>query len=122
MKPYLDKVGPMGSVFAVLCCIGTPGLLPFLSAIGAGFLANDAILLALLVFFLTVSMVGLYYSFEMHKNRWPMIMGGIGSLFILSSTYGWFLKSLVYVGLVGLVGTSVWNLVLKKRCQLTEQP
>jgi mercuric ion transport protein len=122
MKPYLDKVGPLGSIFAALCCIGTPGLLAFLSAVGAGFLMNDAILLPLLVFFLTASMAGLYYSFKAYRNRWPVIMGGISSLFILFFTYGWFLKPLVYLGLVGLVGTSVWNLVLKKRCQLTEQP
>lgn len=51
MKAYLDKVGPLGSIFAALCCIGTPGLVAFLSAIGVGFLINDAILLPLLVFF-----------------------------------------------------------------------
>lgn len=122
MKAYFDRVGPLGSIFAALCCIGTPGLLAFLSAIGVGFLINDAILLPLLVFFLAVSLAGLYYSLKTHRNRWPMIVGGISSLLVLFFTYGWFLKPGVYLGLAGLVGTSVWNLVLKKRCQLEEQP
>jgi mercuric ion transport protein len=121
MKTYLDKVGPLGTIFAALCCIGTPGLLAFLSAMGVGFLISDALLLPLLILFLAISMAGLYYSFKTHKNRWPVILGGISSLLILFFIYGWFLKPLVYLGLVGLVGTSVWNLVLKKRCLFTEQ-
>lgn len=120
MKAYLDKVGPLGTIFTALCCIGTPGLLAFLSAIGVGFLINDAILLPLLILFLAVSMTGLYSSYKSHKNLWPMILGGISSLFILFFAYGWFLKPMVYLGLAGLVGTSVWNMVLKKRCQLME--
>jgi len=51
MKAYFDKIGPLGSIFAALCCIGTPGLLAFLTAIGAGFLLTDLILLPLLILF-----------------------------------------------------------------------
>jgi mercuric ion transport protein len=117
MKAYLDKVGPIGTIFTALCCIGTPGLLAFLSAIGAGFLINDAILLPLLVFFLAVSMAGLYSSYKDHANRWPVVLGGISTISILFFTYGWFLQSLVYLGLAGLVGSSVWNIFLRRRSQ-----
>jgi mercuric ion transport protein len=120
MKAYFDKVGPLGSIFAALCCIGTPGLLAFLSAIGAGFLINDAILLPLLVFFLAVSMAGLYYSFKAHRNRWPFVLGGISSLLIIFFIYGLFFKPLVYPGLAGLVGVSVWNVFLKRRCEAAQ--
>lgn len=120
MKAYFDKVGPLGSIFAAMCCIGTPGLLAFLSAIGVGFLINDAILLPLLVFFLAVTMTGLYYSFKMHKGRWPVILGGMSSIFIIFFSFGWFLKPMVYVGLAGLVGASAWNLLLKRRCEAVQ--
>lgn len=120
MKAYFDKVGPLGSIFTALCCIGTPGLLAFLSAIGIGFLINDAILLPLLIVFLGVSITGLYYSFKMHKTRWPLILGGISSIFIIFFIYGWFLKPMVYLGLAGLVGSSVWNVLLKRRCEVTQ--
>ncbi len=120
MKAYFDKIGPLGTIFTALCCIGIPGLLAFLSAIGVGFLINDAILLPLLILFLAVSMTGLYYSFKVHKNRWALILGGISSIFIIFFIYGWFLKPMVYLGLAGLVGTSVWNVLLKRRCGFTK--
>ena len=55
----LDKIGVLGSVFTALCCLGLPALLTILSAVGLGFLINDAILLPLLVIFLAITVVGL---------------------------------------------------------------
>ena len=117
MRKNLDKIGPLGTVLTALCCIGTPGLLTLLSAVGAGFLINDAILLPLLVLFLAVSMAGLYSSFRSHKNLLPVIWGGASSFLILFFAYGWFLKPLVYLGLAGLIGASASNILLKKRCE-----
>ncbi len=118
MKAYLDKIGPLGTIFAALCCIGTPALLAFLSSIGIGFIINDAILLPLLVLFLAVSLMGLYYSYKSHGERWPLILGGISSLFIVLFVYGWFLKPMVYLGLAGIIAASVWNIVLKRHIRL----
>jgi len=115
MKAYFDKIGPLGSIFAALCCIGTPGLLAFLTAIGAGFLLTDLILLPLLILFLGVSMAGLFYSYKSHNNRWPMVLGGISCFLILFFAYGWFIKFMVYAGLAALVGASVWNIFLQRR-------
>jgi len=115
MKAYLDKIGPLGTLFAALCCVGTPGVLAFLSAIGAGFLINDAILLPLLILFLAASLAGLYFSFKRHENRWPLILSGISAFLILFFAYGWFIRPVVYFGAAGLIGTSVWNVFLKRR-------
>jgi mercuric ion transport protein len=101
-------------------CIGTPGLLAFLSAIGVGFLISDAILLPLLVVFLAVSMAGLYYSFKTHSNRWPLRLGGISTILVIFFIYGWFLRPGVYLGLAGLVGVSIWNVFLKRRCETVQ--
>jgi mercuric ion transport protein len=117
VKAYLDKIGPLGTILTALCCIGTPGLLAFLSAIGVGFLINDAILLPLLVIFLAISVMGLYSSIKTHGNRWPLILGGTSSIFVLFFIFGWFLKPMVYVGLIGLVGTSVWNIFLGRHIE-----
>lgn len=121
VKAYLDKIGPLGTIFTALCCIGTPALLGLLSAIGAGFLINDLILVPFLVLSIAVTMMGLYSSYKGHANRGPMILGGISSLFVLFFVFGWFLKPPVYLGLVGLVGASAWNIVLRrsKKHQLT---
>lgn len=114
MKAYLDRIGPLGTLFAALCCIGTPSLLAFLSAIGVGFLINDAILLPLLIIFLAMSVMGLYASYKGHANRWPLILGGLSSIIIVFFIYGWLLRPLVYIGLLGLIGASVWNIFLRK--------
>jgi mercuric ion transport protein len=119
MKAYLDKIGPLGTLFAALCCVGTPGLVAFLSAIGAGFLINDAILLPLLIVFLAASIVGLYFSFKRHENRWPLLLGGVSVFFILFFAYGMFIRPLVYLGLIGLVGASIWNAFLKRRYRIS---
>lgn len=110
MKAYLDKIGPFGTIFTALCCIGTPGLLAFLSAIGAGFLVRGAILLPFLAIFLALSIMGLYSSYKGHTKKWPLILSCISSFFILFFAYGWFIKPMVYVGLAGLVGASVGNI------------
>lgn len=112
MKAYLDKVGPLGTIFTALCCIGTPSLLAFLSAIGVGFLINDLILLPLLVLFLAASIAGLYSSYKSHTNRWPLVVGSTSSILVLFFIFGWFFKPMVYLGLSGLVGTSLWNIYL----------
>lgn len=57
---YLDRIGVGGSIFAALCCLGFPALLSTLSAIGLGFLVNDAILVPLLILFLGITIAGLY--------------------------------------------------------------
>lgn len=59
-KRHLDKIGVGGSLFAALCCLGFPALLAILSAVGLGFLVNDAVLIPLLVLFLLVTLWGLY--------------------------------------------------------------
>ena len=46
---HLDKLGVVGSLIAALCCLGVPTVLSIFTAIGLGFLINDAVLLPLLI-------------------------------------------------------------------------
>ena len=62
MKVPLKSIGFTGSLFSLLCCLGFGPLIAFLSAIGAGFLINDAILAPLLIVFLVLGGVGLGLS------------------------------------------------------------
>ena len=73
-KRNLDKIGIGGSVFAALCCLGFPALLSILSAIGLGFIVNDAILIPLLLLFLAVTLLGLYLGTRHHCG--PSSLGG----------------------------------------------
>jgi mercuric ion transport protein len=68
MMRYLDRIGVGGSLFAALCCLGFPALVSLLSAIGLGFLVNDAILIPLLILFLGLTIAGLYSGVRHHHR------------------------------------------------------
>lgn len=79
---YADKIGLGGSIFTALCCLGFPALLSILSAIGLGFLINDAILLPLLSIFLVITLWGLFSGIRYHGKPQAFFVGLISS-FIL---------------------------------------
>lgn len=105
-------VGMMGSIFAALCCLGTPALLAFLTSIGAGFFIRDVILLPLLVVFLVVTIWGMIRTRETHRQRGPLLVTIVSSVVIVAAV--WFSRPLVILGLVGLIVASVWNMYLQR--------
>ena len=114
IKENLDKVGMPGSIFAALCCIGTPALLAFLVSIGLGFLINDLILLPLLFFFLFLTGYGLAASKKRHGSKEPLMLFGTSAALIVITV--WFSAIGVIISLVGLVGSTVMNIVYRRRC------
>lgn len=111
-KRHLDKIGVGGSLFAALCCLGFPALLAILSAVGLGFLVNDAVLIPLLVLFLMVTLLGLHFGKRHHGSWTPFFVGVIGSA--VTATAVWFGSGwLTGVGIAGLVAGSLLNVWLR---------
>ena len=108
-------IGSLGSIFAALCCIGTLALLAFLTSIGAGFLINDKILIPLLVVFLGISIWGIYKSSKSHERKGSLILVIVSAIFVFVAI--WFSRLLVYIGLVGLITASIWDIYLMKTCK-----
>lgn len=110
-----DKLGTGGSLFAALCCLGTPAILAFLAAIGAGFLVNDLVLLPLLALSLLVALWGLEKGREVHGDGRPLRLGTLGALLLPAGIFvgAW----LVAVGAVLLTGASLWNVAARRRCE-----
>lgn len=111
---YLDRIDVGGSLFAALCCLGFPALVSLLSAIGLGFLVNDAILILLLIVFLGVAIAGLYSGVR-HHHRWAaLIMDAasavITAVFIAIVPHG----VLAGIGIAGLICASLLNVWLQK--------
>jgi mercuric ion transport protein len=108
MKELLKQCSSVGGAgFAGACCLGVTGALSVLTAIGAGFLINDAFLIPLYLGLLGLSVWLLYSSSRSHGNLAPFWAGVAGA--IVAFVGLWILPALVYVGLAVLIGSSVWD-------------
>lgn len=113
LKPYLDRIGVGGSIFAALCCLGFPALLSVLSAIGLGFLINDKILMPLLVLFLLITLYGLYQGKRRHGQPQAFWLGIISAVVTFVFIFVAFVYALAVAGIVGLLAATIWNIVLQ---------
>lgn len=96
-----------GSAFAAACCLGATAVLSALSAIGAGFLINDAILLPAYAALLALSLWLLYRSTRAHGDLRPFWLGVAGCV---AAFAGLFVGAAVVVaGLAVMVSASVWD-------------
>ncbi len=109
---HLEKVGLVGSLFALLCCLGFGPLIALLSAIGAGFLVNDSVLAPLLVFFLVIGSVGLRITYRRHRTPWPLLVHLLSAAVVFIFGFLSFFIPLVWLGVAGLVAASAWDFVL----------
>jgi len=113
-KRHLDQIGVGGSLFAALCCLGFPALLAILSAVGLGFLVNDAVLIPLLVLFLLITLWGLNLGRRHHGSWMPFLIGTAGAVLTFASI--WFGSGLMAgVGIAGLIVASLLNVALRMK-------
>lgn len=115
MKVPLKSIGFTGSLFSLLCCLGFGPLIAFLSAIGAGFLINDAILAPLLIVFLVLGGVGLGLTYRRHRRIGPLAIHLSSGVAVIVFTFMLFLPPLVWLSIVGLLTASLWDFILAKR-------
>ncbi|MGC8492778.1 MAG: MerC domain-containing protein [Syntrophobacteraceae bacterium] len=112
---HLDKVGVVGSLLALLCCLGFGPLIALLSAIGAGFMVHDAVLAPLLVVFLVIGGIGLGVTYRRHRAIGPLVVYTSSATAILISNFVSFVAPLVWLGIFGLIAASVWDYFSGKR-------
>lgn len=102
-------LGSFGATAAGACCLGFAPFLAGLSAVGAGFLINDAILIPLLLLALGFTIWNLARSHRAHGHIGPLYLGAITAVIAFAAL--WFFPPLAYAALVALVGASVWDIV-----------
>jgi hypothetical protein len=98
-----------------MCCLGFGPLIALLSAVGASFLVNDSILAPLLVVMLVLGAVGLFLTRRRHGKNAPLVVHLASALTVFLFTFLKFLGPLVWVGIAGLLGASIWDFILGKR-------
>jgi hypothetical protein len=109
---HLEKLGVIGSIFTLLCCLGFGPLIAFLTAIGAGFIIHDAILAPLLIFFLSRGGIGLFFSYRRHHSYGILVVYIIAAIILISVMFVRYSQPLVWVGVAGLLAASVWDFLV----------
>jgi len=106
--------GGIAGIFTGLCCAGIPLALAFLSGIGLGFLINDFILFPLLFIGLGFMFYAMYYNKKHHLNRNPIYLAIVSTLVLIA---GIFLGNLIWIGVIGLIISTIWDYSLIRRCK-----
>lgn len=109
----LDKVGVAGASLTALCCLGVTAAVSLLSALGLGFMINDAILMPLFAVFIILALSGLAADVR-HHHRWSaflLALAGAAGLVLFAI----FLPSRpgAFLAVAALVAASAWNLRLR---------
>lgn len=102
-----------GAAFAAACCLGVTAALSALTAVGAGFLIHDAILIPLYVALLALSAWLLYRSAKHHARLGPFRLGLAGAVVALAGL--WMHPALVYAGLLAIVAGNVADFIAARR-------
>ena len=110
---FKQITGSLGAVFASLCCLGVGPVLAALTAMGLGFIINDAILIPLLAIFLLIAVWGLKGSRTRHGVNGPFYLGSIGAVAA-------FVGILVFmpvhiIGLAIVIAAAVWDIVILRK-------
>ncbi|MBI3243277.1 MAG: MerC domain-containing protein [Chloroflexi bacterium] len=111
----LRILGAVSSIFVALCCLGVPAVIAALSAIGAGFLINDAILAPLLVVALGITVAGSFFTFRQHHNLWPLGLTIASAVVAFASVYIVYLPVVVYGALAVLILTQIGDFVYQRK-------
>lgn len=112
MHDHIDKAGVLGAAFTALCCLGIPAVLSIVSAVGLGFLINDAILLPLLILSLVVTLWGLFPGWRRHGSAAPLTLAGIASAGLLIFIFVLRSRPFALASIGMLVGVSIANAAL----------
>lgn len=104
--------GSLGSLFVGACCLGLAPLIAALSALGLGFLIRDVVLIPLLVLMLGFTLWALWSSRKFHHLDAPMYLGLASAVVAFAGL--WVYVPLSWVGFIGLVGASIWDLVARR--------
>ncbi len=106
-------VSSIGAGVTGACCLGFAPFLAGLSAIGAGFLINDLILIPLFAVLLGVTLWFLCQSRKRHSRPGPFFLGATGALIAFAAL--WFFTPLSYAGLAAVLGASVWDGIVSRQ-------
>jgi len=72
-------------------------------------LTNDAILGLLLIAFLVTGGAGPGLTYRRHRRLGPLAIHLVSAVVVVLFLFVWFVASLVWLGIAGLLAASLWN-------------
>jgi mercuric ion transport protein len=115
-----DWTGPIGSVFAALCCLGVPWLVAAVTAVGLGFVRADSILWPLMIASILVALWGMWAGYRTHRSYRPLSLGVASGAALVGGVifvHGFPAREMIYAGSAGLIAASIWNASMRSRCE-----
>ena len=122
-KGLFASIGSFGAALTVgLCPVCIPAIGAFLSSIGLGFLTTEIVLKPVLFVFLFFALFGFLWSFlKEHRHIGPLLVGIIMGVTLYIGRYIYIGATLnlvlMYGGMAGIIGVSIWNIYLRKKMQ-----
>lgn len=114
-RDHIDKAGLLGAVLAALCCLGVSAVVSIVTAVGLGFLLNDAVLLPLLVVSLLVTLWGLFSGWRRYLNPLALGLGVLGASGSFAFSFVRQSRPLALASVGVLVTSSLLNAVMLHR-------
>ena len=111
----LSWLGSVTSLLAVVACYGTVAAVALLSVIGVGVDLDEALLITIITGLLAVALLGMTYSFRLHRFSGPLLVSVAAAGLLAWVFYGTYSQVLEIVGFGGLIVASVWDIGAKRR-------
>lgn len=121
---FADGAGVLGASFAALCCAGTPLIVSALAVLGLSFLRRDAILWPLMFASLAAGLWGFWRGRQLHGSTAPLALASVGGVALVAGVvfiHGFPAKQVIWSGAAALVGATMWNVILRGRCEVASR-
>ena len=115
LQNHADKLGLVGTIFTVGCCLGLPGFLPLAAAVGFGFMTNMAVVKPLLLVVLAVTVAGLFLGFRRHHKLYPLAASVVAAITIYWFMFVSYRPLLIQASVIVLVAATLLNLFWMRR-------
>lgn len=96
--PHLASLAPVAGLLAVASCYGTLGVVALLSVIGVAVPLNEVLLVRIVTVVLAIALLGMAYSFRMHRDIKPSLLGIASAALLFWVFYGEYSRPLEALG------------------------
>jgi len=115
MRNLKSKLGSIASMFAVVACYGTLASVALLSLVGVSVEIDEGLMINIVTLLLIVALSGMVYSWRLHRNILPLLLGLLATFILFWVFYGSYSKVLEILGFVLLIIASIVNFRSKKK-------